>query len=134
MQGSYTGRCVIPPDFYAWHREEIQYWQARTARVCAHLLHQSGAFPLAEAAIADVGCGEGRWLLEFLQWGAVASNLHGIDLLDERIAYGRERLPGADLRSGDAAKLENELGWRATETFETGLAKTVQCNYQRPHT
>jgi ubiquinone/menaquinone biosynthesis C-methylase UbiE len=52
-----------------------------------------------------VGCGEGRWLLEFLQWGAVASNLHGIDLLDERIAYGRERLPGADLRSGDAAKL-----------------------------
>jgi ubiquinone/menaquinone biosynthesis C-methylase UbiE len=96
---------VNPPDFYAWHREEIQYWQARTARVCARLLRESGAFPLAEASIADVGCGEGRWLLEFLQWGAVAANLHGIDLIAERIAYARKRIPGADLRSGDAAKL-----------------------------
>lgn len=108
VPGSYTGRCVIPPDFYAWHREEIQYWQARTARVCARLLHESGAFPLTDASIADVGCGEGRWLLEFLQWGAVAANLHGIDLIAERIAYARERLPMADLRWGDAG----QLPWR----------------------
>jgi ubiquinone/menaquinone biosynthesis C-methylase UbiE len=108
VAGSYTGRCVIPPDFYAWHREEIQYWQARTARVCARLLHKSGAFPIAEASIADVGCGNGQWLLEFLQWGAVAANLYGIDLIAGRIAYARERLPGADLRWGDAA----HLPWR----------------------
>jgi SAM-dependent methyltransferase len=99
---------TIPADFYSWHREEIQYWQARTARVCARLLHNSGAFPIADASIADVGCGNGQWLLEFLQWGAVAANLHGIDLIAERIAYARERLPGADLRWGDAA----QLPWR----------------------
>ena len=35
--------------------------------------------------------------------------------------------PGHDRRYGiDASKLESELGWRAIETFETGLAKTVQ--------
>ncbi len=35
--------------------------------------------------------------------------------------------PGHDRRYAiDASKLENELGWRAAETFETGLAKTVQ--------
>jgi dTDP-glucose 4,6-dehydratase len=35
--------------------------------------------------------------------------------------------PGHDRRYGiDASKIENELGWRAAETFETGLAKTVQ--------
>jgi SAM-dependent methyltransferase len=96
---------TIPPDFYAWHREEIQYWQARTARVCARLLHKSGAFPIGDASIVDVGCGNGQWLLEFLQWGAVAANLHGIDLIAERIAYARERLPGADLRWGDAGNL-----------------------------
>src|ERR1035438_3282644 len=84
---------TIPPDFYAWHREEIQYWQARTARVCARLLHKSGAFPIGDASIVDVGCGNGQWLLEFLQWGAVAANLHGIDLIAERIAYARGRLP-----------------------------------------
>jgi ubiquinone/menaquinone biosynthesis C-methylase UbiE len=96
---------TIPSDFYAWYREEIQYWQAGAARICARLLRDSGAFPIAGAAIADVGCGDGNWLLEFLQWGAVAANLHGIDLLAGRIASARERLPGVDLRCGDARSL-----------------------------
>jgi dTDP-glucose 4,6-dehydratase len=35
--------------------------------------------------------------------------------------------PGHDARYAiDATKLENELGWRAQETFETGLRKTIQ--------
>jgi dTDP-glucose 4,6-dehydratase len=35
--------------------------------------------------------------------------------------------PGHDRRYAiDAIKLERELGWRAAETFDTGLAKTVQ--------
>lgn len=34
--------------------------------------------------------------------------------------------PGHDRRYAiDATKLESELGWRAHETFETGLGKTV---------
>lgn len=35
--------------------------------------------------------------------------------------------PGHDERYAiDASKLENELGWRALETFDTGIEKTVQ--------
>ena len=35
--------------------------------------------------------------------------------------------PGHDLRYAiDASKIENELGWRAQETFDTGLRKTIQ--------
>jgi dTDP-glucose 4,6-dehydratase len=35
--------------------------------------------------------------------------------------------PGHDRRYAiDASKLENELGWRAAETFESGLTKTVR--------
>ena len=35
--------------------------------------------------------------------------------------------PGHDLRYAiDATRIENELGWQAEETFETGLEKTVQ--------
>ena len=35
--------------------------------------------------------------------------------------------PGHDLRYAiDATKIENTLGWKPEETFETGLAKTVQ--------
>lgn len=42
------------------------------------------------------------------------------------IEYVADR-PGHDLRYAiDAAKIEQELGWRPQETFETGLRKTVQ--------
>ncbi len=42
------------------------------------------------------------------------------------IRFVKDR-PGHDRRYAiDASKLERELGWRATETFSTGLRKTVQ--------
>jgi dTDP-glucose 4,6-dehydratase len=42
------------------------------------------------------------------------------------IAFVTDR-PGHDLRYAiDAAKLERELGWRANETFESGIEKTVR--------
>ena len=42
------------------------------------------------------------------------------------ITYVQDR-PGHDRRYAiDATKLETELGWRAAETFETGLAKTIR--------
>ncbi|MGZ8998670.1 MAG: dTDP-glucose 4,6-dehydratase [Allosphingosinicella sp.] len=59
------------------------------------------------------------------------------DLLDDRrpLADGRSRRtliefvadrPGHDRRYAiDPAKIERELGWRAEESFETGLAKTI---------
>jgi dTDP-glucose 4,6-dehydratase len=43
-----------------------------------------------------------------------------------QIAFVKDR-PGHDRRYAiDARKLERELGWTPAETFETGLAKTVQ--------
>lgn len=42
------------------------------------------------------------------------------------VSYVADR-PGHDRRYAiDALKLENELGWRAEESFETGLRKTVE--------
>ena len=43
-----------------------------------------------------------------------------------QIAYVKDR-PGHDRRYAiDATKLETELGWRAQETFESGIRKTVE--------
>jgi SAM-dependent methyltransferase len=121
IRHEYEARArTIPVDFYGWHREEIQYWQASTARVCARLLRESGAFAISNAAIADVGCGNGNWLLECLQWGAVTANLHGIDLLPERISYARKRLAGADLHCADA----RSLPW-ADASFDLVMQFTV---------
>jgi dTDP-glucose 4,6-dehydratase len=56
------------------------------------------------------------------------------DLVDDRLGGGPRRSliafvedrPGHDRRYAiDPAKIERELGWRAQETIETGLAKTV---------
>jgi dTDP-glucose 4,6-dehydratase len=44
----------------------------------------------------------------------------------ELISYVTDR-PGHDLRYAiDCSKIERELGWRASETFETGIRKTVR--------
>lgn len=43
-----------------------------------------------------------------------------------QIAFVKDR-PGHDQRYAiDASRLERELGWKPTETFETGIRKTVQ--------
>ena len=48
------------------------------------------------------------------------------------ITYVTDR-PGHDRRYAiDARKIERELGWRPTETFETGIRKTVQWYLDHP--
>ncbi|WP_299212970.1 dTDP-glucose 4,6-dehydratase [uncultured Aquimarina sp.] len=43
----------------------------------------------------------------------------------ELITYVKDR-PGHDLRYAiDASKIENQLGWKADENFETGIEKTI---------
>ncbi len=43
----------------------------------------------------------------------------------EQITFVKDR-PGHDFRYAiDASKIEQELGWRAKETFETGIRKTI---------
>jgi len=43
----------------------------------------------------------------------------------EQIKYVEDR-PGHDKRYAiDASKIENELGWKAEENFETGIVKTI---------
>jgi dTDP-glucose 4,6-dehydratase len=44
----------------------------------------------------------------------------------EQITYVKDR-PGHDRRYAiDATKLHHDLGWKPTETFDTGIRKTVQ--------
>ena len=50
----------------------------------------------------------------------------GVGSYKDLIKYVKDR-PGHDLRYAiDASKIEQELGWKPVETFESGLRKTVQ--------
>lgn len=49
----------------------------------------------------------------------------------EQLTFVKDR-PGHDRRYAiDATKIETDLGWRAAETFETGIRKTVQHYIER---
>ena len=49
----------------------------------------------------------------------------GVARYEDLIAYVQDR-PGHDLRYAiDAGKIQQELGWKPEETFESGIRKTV---------
>lgn len=95
----------LPTDFYAWTRPSNLMMHEHALRACIPMLRSGSQYPLGGRRIADIGCGDGGWLLEFVQWGANPENLCGIDLSTDRIRRARRRLPQADLRSGSASKL-----------------------------
>lgn len=76
---------------------------------------------LGEKTVLEIGCGAGYWLRQFIQWGASADHVTGIDLLPERIRAARERSPkGTRLSCGDASQLEFP-----NDTFDIVLQSTV---------
>lgn len=97
----YARRAV--GDRYSPLRPEV--WQARHERQRAlmALLRQHVQRPLADLDLLEVGCGTGDNLLELLQLGFDPGRLVANELLPERAAAARRRLPaGLRLIEGDA--------------------------------
>jgi SAM-dependent methyltransferase len=95
----------IPMDSYAWSRPWNLLFHQQVVRGCIRMLQRAKLYPLTGRRIADIGCGDGTWLLDFMQWGANPDLLCGIDLSAERVEGARLRLPQADLRIGSASEL-----------------------------
>ncbi len=94
-------------DLYGALRPEVvrstQEWQRKLLHVLATVCRYSSA-DLAELRLVDVGCGYGTQLLDFLRVGFAPENLTGIELLPDRAAAARKRLPPAVLlHQGDAS-------------------------------
>jgi len=76
-------------------------------RLFLDTLKMQGFRNLAGCRILDVGCGFGYWLRRYAEWGALPRDLHGVDVVEERIMAARRRSPpGIDLRCRDAVDLD----------------------------
>lgn len=89
------------------------------------VLADEGCFPVEGTHALDVGCGRGdllRWLLDN---GAAPGSLHGIDLLEDRVAAARAAIPGLDARVADARALPFESGSADAVLLSTVLSSVV---------
>lgn len=98
-------RQEIGAGTYSWLRVANRFAFCQAFHASIEQLAAEGLFPLDGRRIADIGCGSGKWLVEFLQWGAAPQDLAGIDLAADCIAQARGKLPSADLRAGHAGDL-----------------------------
>jgi SAM-dependent methyltransferase len=69
-------------------------------------------------AILDVGCGTGWWLERIARQLAPGAELHGVDLLPERVSAARERVPSATVEVADARRLPfDDASFEAVSMF-----------------
>ncbi len=69
------------------------------------LLKRHNFTNLVEKKILDVGCGSGSHLMRFLNYGALPTNLFGIDLMDYRIEQAQQHHPAINWQVGSAHQL-----------------------------
>jgi SAM-dependent methyltransferase len=105
MAGRYARRAAMA-GLYDPLRTEVMQARQERLRVLAALLRRHARAPLAELSLIEVGCGDGGNLLELIGLGFDPARLLANELLPERAAAARARLPAAvRVLEGDALAL-----------------------------
>lgn len=93
------------PGRYSLLQPDVWQLVQERQRVILQGLARRGWHDVAALRLTEVGCGAGDNLLEWLRTGVVPANLTGCELLPDRLALARERLPaGVSLLAGDATR------------------------------
>ncbi|HEX6361324.1 MAG TPA: class I SAM-dependent methyltransferase, partial [Albitalea sp.] len=101
----YARRAPQDPRYSLLNPAALAAWQERQ-RAVARLLRRLGHADLSRLDLLEVGCGTGSNLLDCVLMGFAPERLAGIELLPDRYAAARERLPAAvTLWQGDATAL-----------------------------
>ena len=106
MQARYARRAVAEVDL-RYRMLNPSVWQSvhERQRAMLRLFVKLALADLPRLRLLEVGCGSGGNLLDFLRFGFEASNLTGIELLEERYQAARHALPDAlELIRGDASE------------------------------
>ncbi len=96
-----------PGDLYDPLRPEVLRARQERERALAGLLARRAKAALRELRLLEIGCGHGDNLLELLRLGFDPAKLVANELLPERAASAKSRLPAAvQLLAGDASTIE----------------------------
>jgi SAM-dependent methyltransferase len=102
IRSAYRARDADSGTPYRWDNPGYVAYLQSVERAVLRALADAGV-SLKGARVLDVGCGTGYFLHRMQEYGAGES--HGVDLMENRIAEGRERYPTLDLRVGSATEL-----------------------------
>lgn len=95
----------VPPNLYSLFNESALLHSQSLERNLLRLFKRYHFTNLAEKKILDVGCGSGGQLGRFLQYGALPTNLFGLDLMAHRIERAQCLHPTIDWQVGSAHQL-----------------------------
>lgn len=116
---------------YAWWKPDVLINLYRFHAQAAAFLRKAGCEDLSTLRVLDVGCGNGNWLRQLRAWGASAANLHGVDLLPDRIVLARQLGPEIDYRVGSGWQLPFEDGSLDLVTAHTVFSSILDSDARR---
>lgn len=107
-------------DLYSlFNRANLFIVQQRQREVLT-ILKKNGITDLSNLLILEMGCGSGGVLTEYLGFGASPENLHGVDLLFNRLLHAHHNLPGSGFAKADGQSLPY-----SSKTFDLVLQYTA---------
>jgi SAM-dependent methyltransferase len=111
IRSAYARRAELGLDarYEYWQPANLFIYQARE-RAMISMMGRAGVLSLDAKRVLDVGCGDGSVLRDMLRYGARPNDLHGIDLLPDRVERARALTPGAHIDCADARHLPYDTG------------------------
>lgn len=98
-------RRLTSSDIYSPFNPAYLFGSHQRRRAELKLLRRHGFTTLKNRRILELGCGQGRILLEYLGYGAAPKRLHGTDLLLPQLKNAQAQLPHLPLTCADGQHL-----------------------------
>ncbi|OJV24046.1 MAG: methyltransferase type 11 [Actinobacteria bacterium 69-20] len=101
-------------------------------RAMVRVMRKAGMTDPSTITVLEIGCGAGGNLVEFIRMGFEPANLIGMELVEERAAQARRRLPEATIViSGDAVTEAIEPASRSIVLLSTVFSSVLDDDFQQ---